>query len=208
MGRFVVEPGDDPEHGTADETATERSQRCPLKFAERQLSTSAAMERWSEVAAQASTSSDRAGGCPNFMGAAHCPGSRAIGQGSTARFRRPDHSRRRADVALEIQRCRRSPECSQTHAKKCPAQGRASSQRRGRERTGLLGAIIRTPGYAFVTPIIPPSHSWPGCAACPRPCRAPGPCGRPATAPEWYAQPHSARRHGAAYGSRARPRKH
>ena len=37
--------------------------------------------------------------------------------------------------------------------------------------------------------LIPPSRSWPGCAACPRRCRVPGRCGRPAAAPGWCGSP-------------------
>src|SRR5690606_20114380 len=33
----------------------------------------------------------------------------------------------------------------------------------------------------------PPSPTWPGCAACPHPCRVPAPRGTPAIAPGSYA---------------------
>lgn len=52
-------------------------------------------------------------------------------------------------------------------------------------------------------PLTPPSRSSPGCAACPRPCRARRPCDRPAAAAAPRAAAATARRSARACGSRA-----
>ncbi len=104
----------------------------------------------------------------------------------------PERSRPHHDAGAEVEPPRgrlHLPVIATGRAKEKPG-SKAGLQRSTRgERTGSASGIVHASGYVPVTTIIPRSHSWPGCVACPRRCRAPGPCDRPASAPGWCAPP-------------------
>ena len=82
--------------------------------------------------------------------------------------------------------------------------GELIAARQTRKRPGIAGPFSWT--TADATWPTPPSPTWPGCAACRHRCRARARRGTPAAAPGWCAPPATARRRGAARGSRARLR--